>query len=218
MYINLKHFFFMKDKYLFKIKQKSKVFLYTKKEFENLLEVKYIPTLLFETPKILKKINKLCIKAGREGLLTKENIWFGTYYEKEIKSHFIPDVYIKWIDSIKEFGLFANKDFKVREFLGEYTGTVRKYQKIMDDKNSYLFEYSIGYKKTPFTIDAREKGSLIRFVNHSFKPNVSPLSVYLDGTIHIIFRTNRVIKKDEELTYNYGPFYWKKRENPMGAS
>ncbi|NGX27914.1 MAG: hypothetical protein K940chlam1_00086 [Candidatus Anoxychlamydiales bacterium] len=217
MYNKLKQIFFMKDDYLFKIKRDGKVFVYTKKEFEDLLEIKYIPTLHFDTPRILKKINKICIKAGREGLLTKENIWFGTYYEKEIKAHFIPDVYIKWIDSTKEYGLFANKDFKIREFLGEYTGNVRKYRKIMDDKNSYLFEYSIGYKKTPYTIDAREEGSLIRFVNHSFKPNVSPLSVYLNGAIHIIFRTKRVIKKNEELTYNYGPFYWKKRENPIGA-
>jgi len=207
----------MENQYLFKIKRESKVFLYTKNEFENLLEIKYIPNLHFDTPSILKKINKLCIQAAREGLMTKENIWFGTYYEKEIKSHFIPDVYIRWIDSTKEFGLFANKDFKAREFLGEYTGNVKKHRKIMDDKNPYLFEYSIGYKKTPFSIDAREKGSLIRFVNHSFKPNVIPLSVYLDGKIHIIFRTNKTIKKNEELTYNYGPFYWKKREKPLGA-
>jgi len=205
----------MKNKYPFKIKRDNKIFLYTKKEFENLLEIEYLPTLRFEKDSILKKVNKICTKAGKDGLLTKENIWFGSYYEKEIKSHFIPDVYIKWIDPVKEHGLFANKDLPNRYFLGEYTGVVRKYRKIMDDKNPYLFEYSIGYKKTSYTIDAREKGSLIRFVNHSLKPNVTPLSVYLDGRIHLIFRTNKVIKKDEELTYNYGPFYWKKREKPM---
>lgn len=207
----------MQVKYLFKIKKDSRTFLYTKNEFEKLMEIQYLPFLRFDSEKILKKVNKLCIKAGKDGLLTKENIWFGTYYEKEITSHAIADVYVKWIDAIKEFGLFANKDLAVRTFLGEYTGNVRKYRKIIDDKNSYLFEYSIGYKKTPFTIDARERGSLIRFVNHSFKPNAEPLSVYLNGTFHIIFRSNKTIKKDEELTYNYGPNYWKRRENPMGA-
>jgi len=206
----------MEKQYLFKIKKDNKLFLYTKKQFEDLLEIEYTLKLCFDNLKIKNKIKKLCVKAGNEGLLTKENIWFGHYYENEIKTHFIPNVYIKWINSVKEFGLFANTNFFENAFLGEYTGNVKKYKKIIDDKNSYLFEYSIGYKKTSFTIDAREKGSLIRFVNHSSKPNVTPLSVYLDGAMHIIFRTNRKIKKDEELTYDYGPYYWRRREKPLG--
>jgi SET domain-containing protein len=207
----------MEKKYLFKLKKGNKFFLYNKKQFEEFLEIEYAPALNFDSLKIEKKVKKLCIKAGKDGLLTKENIWFGCYYEKEIQSHFIPDVYVKWINDVKEYGLFANRDFSLNSFLGEYTGTVRKYKKIIDDKNSYLFEYSIGYKKTPFTIDARERGSLIRFVNHSFKPNVTPLNVFLDGIMHIIFRTNRIVRKDEELTYDYGPLYWKRREKPIGS-
>jgi len=206
----------MQKEQLFKVKKDGKIFLFSKKEFEDLMEIKYLFSLTFESDKILNKVKKMCLSAGKCGYLTKENIWFGTYYEKEINSHLIPDVYIKWIDQAKEYGIFASKDIKIRTFLGEYTGNVRKYKKIIDDKNPYLFEYSIGYKKTSFTIDAREMGSLIRFVNHSFKPNVEPLSVYLDGKVHIIFRTKREIKKDEELTYNYGPFYWKRREKPIG--
>ncbi len=206
----------MQKQYLFKIKKESEFLLYTKKQFEDLLEIEYASQLCFDNTKIEEKVKKLCVKAGKEGLLTKENIWFGYYYENEIKSHFIPNVYLKWIDTIKEYGLFANAQFHANAFLGEYTGNIRKYKKIIDDKNSYLFEYSIGYKKTPFTIDAQEKGSLIRFVNHSFNPNITPLSVYLDGAMHLIFRTNREIKKDEELTYDYGPHYWKRREKPVG--
>lgn len=206
----------MQKRYLFKIKKIDKIFLYTKQQFEKFFEIEYSAKLDFDNPRIENKIKKLCIKAGKEGLLTRSNIWYGYYYENEIKSHFIPDIYIKWIDTVKEFGLFANRNFLANAFLGEYTGNVRKYKKIIDDKNSYLFEYSIGYKKTAFTIDAREKGSLIRFVNHSSFPNITPLSVYLDGAMHIIFRTNRLVKKDEELTYDYGPFYWKRREKPIG--
>ena len=206
----------MKEKHLFKIKKNNKIFLYTKKDFERLLEIQYLPTLKFEKPSFFHKINKLCIQAGKNGYLHRENIWFGQYYQKEIKTNYIPDVYIKWVDPIKEYGLFANKDFPQRAFLGEYSGIIKKYKKIIDDRNPYLFEYSIGYKKTAYTIDAREQGNLIRFVNHSFETNVTPLAVYLDGIIHIIFRTNKPIKKDEELTYNYGPNYWKKREKPIG--
>jgi len=206
----------MQDKYLFKIKKDNNFLLYTKKDFENLMEIHYLPKLIFDRHWIEKRIEKLCIRAAKDGFLPRESIWFGHFYEKEIKSHYIPDVYLKWIDLVKEFGLFANKDLPKAAFLGEYTGIVKKHKKIMDDRNPYLFEYSVGYKKTPYTIDAREQGSLIRFVNHSFKPNVTPLSVYLDGSVHIIFKTNRDVQKDEELTYDYGPVYWKKRENPIG--
>lgn len=206
----------MQKQFLFKIKKDNEILLYSKKQLEDFLEIEYAHKLYFDSPKIENKVKELCIKAGKDGLLTKENIWFGCYYENEILSHFIPDVYIQWIDTVREFGLFANRDFPKNAFLGEYTGNIRKYKKIIDDKNSYLFEYSIGYKKTHFTIDAREKGSLIRFVNHSTHPNITPLSVYLDGAMHLIFRTNREIKKDEELTYDYGPNYWKRREKPIG--
>ena len=206
----------MQKQYLFKIKKNDKTILCNKEQLESILEIRYCCKLSFDSEKIEKKVKKLCIQAGKDGCLTKENIWFGLYYENEINAHFIPDVYIKWIDLVKEYGLFANTDFRPNAFLGEYTGNIRKCNKIIDDKNSYLFEYNIGYKKTSFTIDAREKGSLIRFVNHSFKPNIIPLSVYLDGAMHIIFKTNREIKKDEELTYDYGPNYWKRREKPVG--
>lgn len=202
--------------YQFKVKKDDQIVLYTKKELEDFLEIEYAPYINFDTPKIKQKIEKLCVKAAQNGDLTKENIWYGCYYSKEIKEHFIPDVYIKWIDNIKEFGLFAAKDFAKDAFLGEYTGNIRKYKKIIDDKNSYLFEYSIGYKKTPYTIDAREKGSLIRLVNHSLSPNITPINVYLDGAMHLLFRTNKIVKKDEELTYDYGPNYWKRREKPKG--
>lgn len=204
----------MSDKYLFKVKKKEKFYYYTKKQFEKIFGIEYLPKLDFDTSKILKKIEKTCVKYARTGLLSKRNIWFGLYYEKEIKFHYFFDIYLKWIDRFKEFGLFAAKDLRKNTFLGEYTGNIRKYKKIIDDKNSYLFEYSIGYKKSKYTIDAREKGSIIRFVNHSKNPNIEPLSVYLDGAMHLIFRTNRFVKKDEELTYDYGSNYWKRREKP----
>ncbi|MBN2479461.1 MAG: SET domain-containing protein-lysine N-methyltransferase [Parachlamydiales bacterium] len=200
---------------LFKIQLEDEIKEYTQQEFEKILEVKYLDRLSFETMSLLNKIHKMTLKAGREGNLTKEQLWFGKYYENEILNNHIPDVYVKWINETKEFGLFANKNLPIRSYMGEYTGIVRKYNKKIDDRNAYCFEYSLGYKKTKYTIDAREKGSLIRFVNHHKNPNITPISVYINGVIRLIFRTNRPVKKDEELTYDYGPFYWTRREKPI---
>ncbi len=204
----------MKEKTYFKILIDGKIRTITKKQLEDLVEIDYLPSLTFDKLQIKEKIEKKCMQAARYGYMQKEHLWFGAYYEKEIINHIIPDVYLKWIDPIKEYGLYACKDIKKHTFMGEYTGIIRRYKNKIDDRNAYCFEYSIGQKKTPYTIDAREKGSLIRFVNHSDTPNLSPLSVYLEGVMHIIFRSNKDIKKDEELTYDYGPNYWKRREKP----
>ena len=204
----------MNSKYIFQIKKDNSIERVNLEDFEKIFEIKYLPFLKIEDQKLLKKIDKMCVNAGRNGDLTKENIWFGHFYERELKEHFISDVYVKWINEIKEYGLFANKDFKNLSYIGEYTGCVRKYIKKIDDRNPYCFEYSIGYKKTKYTIDAREEGSVIRFVNHSYEPNVTPINVYSDGKMHLVFRTNRKVLKDEELTYDYGPFYWSRRERP----
>ncbi len=200
---------------LFKIEKEGKIFTYIKEQFEKTVEVEYLPSLEFEKNSYLKKIKKYCKKAELMNFFSKEQLWLGSYYHKELKSGFIPNVIVKWIDPIMEYGLFANQDFEKGAFLGEYTGIIKKYRPIIDDKNAYCFEYTIGYKKTKYTIDAREKGSLIRFVNHSSSPNLSPIAIVSDNVMHIIFRTNRHVAKDEELTYDYGPNYWAKREKPL---
>ena len=205
----------MDSNFHLKVERNGKIDLLTHAEFEKLFEVKYLFNLSFQTFTILNKVNKLCIRAGKDGYITKENIWYGVYYENEIKKSCSQDLYLKWIDDIKEWGLFAKSDMPARTFVGEYTGIVRKYKKRIDDKNPYCFEYSIGYKKTKYTIDAREKGSLIRFVNHKKNGNLTPISVFYNGVMRIVFRTNKIVKKDEELTYDYGPFYWTRREKPI---
>ncbi|MBI5345857.1 MAG: SET domain-containing protein-lysine N-methyltransferase [Chlamydiae bacterium] len=187
----------------------------SKEEFEELLEVKFISKLEFQTEVIEKKVKKLCKKAYQNEEFSNEALWLGEFYASEIVSSFIPNVLIKWINPIVEYGLFANEDFAKNSFMGVYSGEIRKYNNRLDDKNAYCFEYSIAGSKTPFTIDAREKGSLIRFVNHSSTPNLSPIAVYSQEIVHIIFRTNKNVTKGEELTYDYGPNYWARRETPL---
>lgn len=185
-------------------------------EFFNIFEVEYLPNLLFEDLKILKKVIKSCKRQIKLGNIAEREIWAGTFYEEEIKKFSIPKVYIKWIDERKGFGLFALTDLKKDTFIGEYSGLVKKFKSRIDSKNSYCFEYQIGSRRNShFTIDAKYMGNHVRFINHSYSPNLSTFAALVGQIIHIVMKTSKSVAKDTELTYDYGPRYWKKREEPI---
>jgi len=196
------------------IKIKDKIENFSCERFEKFFDVEYLSNLYFKDIKILRKAVLKCKKAIRMGYIAEKEIWLGTYYSEEIEQGDTSKVYIKWIDPYKEYGLFALEELREDCFIGEYTGLVRRHKSRLDKKNGYCFEYQIGYK-SPFTIDAKYCGNYLRFINHSYKPNLSLFPAYYRGIIHIIMKTNRSVKKDEELTYDYGPNYWKKREDPI---
>jgi uncharacterized protein len=185
-------------------------------EFYKIFEVEYCPNLFFRDLAILKKV---ACKSNREikgGAISEKEIWLGTYFEESIFTFPSTPVYIKYIDQIKGYGLFALKDLKKDTYIGEYTGEVRKYKRGKDNKNSYCFEYKIGDSSRPhLTIDAKYMGNFVRFINHSYLPNLSTFAAYSGCIIHIIMKTNKFVAKDCELTYDYGPKYWKKRETPL---
>jgi uncharacterized protein len=185
------------------------------REFEKRMEIQYLPYLKVSKYSILKKIVKNCRKALKQGLITREQKWQGSYYSKEIFSHYEADCTVRWIDDVYGYGLFSNQQIKKRSFVGKYTGLLRKYKKRTDKNNCYCFEYVIGERvTTPYTIDAQDQGNLMRFINHSDNGNLDPMMVYAKNTMHVIFYANRLIQKGEQLTYDYGPEYWAKREDP----
>lgn len=185
-------------------------------EFYHIFEVEYHPTLFIKELKVLKKIVKRCKRQIRQGYISEKEIWSGTYFEEEIKHFPTTPVYIKWIDERKGYGLFALHDLKKDSYIGEYTGEVRKFRRMKDSKNSYCFEYQIGEaKRSHYTIDAKYMGNVVRFINHDYSPNLSTFAAYSNEIMHIILKTSKFIPKDTELTYDYGPKYWKDRENPV---
>ncbi len=183
--------------------------------FEELMEITYLHQLAFADEKVLRWVIQKSKKAAQTHWISPKQKWLGAYHEEDLQKGVMADLRLKWMNPIKEFGLVANKDLRMNAYIGEYTGTVRRFRKIKDQKNPYCFEYSLGEMRTPFTIDAREKGNLMRFINHSSYPNIAPVFIYSGGVIHVIFRASRQIRKDEELTYDYGPYYWAQREAPI---
>jgi len=201
---------------LFQVEKEGKRLQLNFRDFETLMQVKPLLSLRFDQPKYFEWLVRKCKKALKQGWITEEQIWLGTYYEKEIQEEKIPDITIRWINSIKGYGVFTNRALRKKTYIGEYTGLLRKRKKRLDRTNSYCFEYIIGEGlDTPFTIDAKDQGNHVRFINHHSMGNLDPMLVFSGGIMHVILYTNRAVEAGEELTYDYGEDYWAKREQPV---
>lgn len=69
-----------------------------------------------------------------------------------------------------------------------------------------------------FTIDSKEQGNVMRFINHSDTPNLESISIFYDGVFRITFRALQDIPVGSELSYDYGGIYWSHRrkvQNPL---
>ncbi|MEN9654785.1 MAG: hypothetical protein RL235_897 [Chlamydiota bacterium] len=184
-------------------------------EFEAKTKARFIPSLIVLRPQDETTIRSKIAALHKKGELTKSQLWRGHYYQAEINRPPMPDVYLRWIDPILGWGVFARRAFKKWEYISEYTGILRK-RRWRDRKNSYCFEYIyVSGEKTPFTIDAEEQGGISRYINHSQNPNLTSMLATLDNFSHILLVAARDIAPHEQLTYDYGPLYWAKREKPI---
>lgn len=182
-------------------------------EFEKLTSAKWAASLTFPDPEIHSTLIKACIKLHKKEELTLEQLWLGKYFQKEILSSHIPDVTIRWIDSVLGWGVFALRNFKKMEFIAEYSGKLMKRQK---NQTAYAFEYLITHSvRSKYTIDATDQGGLSRYINHSFKPNLNSSLATVDHISHVVLYTKEPIAKGTQLCYDYGPDYWSKRAAPL---
>lgn len=184
-------------------------------EFEKLTGAKWVPGLDFENFSILSHFVEKTKKLHKKGGMSREQLWLGKYFQKELSAPFNPEVAIRWINPSLGWGVFALKDFKKMEFVAEYTGKVRKRHR-KDEKNSYCFEYLLAPGvHSKYTIDALDQGGLARYINHSFTPNLLSSLATLDGLTRIILFAKEPIAKGTQLCYDYGPDYWSKRTAPV---
>lgn len=174
------------------------------------MQITFLPTLRFGSQKIFEKVQGLCENAE----LDRRQKWLGVFFGQEIAQGICHrDLLIGWVSSEIGYGVFALDEIPAFAFIGEYTGEVRK-RKRADKHNHYCFDYSIG-EKSPFLIDAEKQGNLTRFINHSSRPNLEPAAVFSEGAMHLILVSKRPIAKGEQLTYDYGEEYWRKRSLPL---
>jgi hypothetical protein len=199
----------------FVVEKEGKTSLLTTKELEVQFQITYAPHLDFAKLKIYQKLCRKTIKFHRKGMLDEEQLWLGSYFQKEILSAPLPAVRLRWIDEKLGWGVFAERDLPNMEYIGEYAGIVRK-RKRSDAKNAYCFEYVIAEgEHSDYNIDALDQGGLVRFINHSDKPNLTSALATARDLSHVIFYTKKPVSKGEQLCYHYGPVYWTKRSAPQ---
>ena len=196
-------------------KENSALSTYTPEAFGQAMQILFSPKLAFADEKVLKKVKHQCKDAHENGLLEKRQKWLGALFSPEICTPTLPNLSIRWVSDAVGWGVFAETHILPFTFVGEYTGTVRKRKRWKDKKNNYCFDYAIEEgRKSSFVIDAEKEGNITRYINHSAKPNLEPVSVYCDGMIHIILLSTTHIPAGTQLTYDYGEKYWLKRRAP----
>ena len=172
--------------------------------------------ICFFTDKDEKKARLKAAGAVKKKELDLREKWLGFRFQHEIKAGNLPDVSIRYIDSVVNYGVFAEEEIFKGQFLGEYTGIIRKRKRSSDKKNDYCFQYSIGnWIFNPYIIDAKNEGNMTRYMNHCTNPNVESLGGFANGLMHIIFIAEKKIGKGEQLRYHYGERFWKKRKRAV---
>jgi SET domain-containing protein len=186
----------------------------TSLEVESRFKIVYIKELEFFKDEILEKIKKKTTKKLKRKKYYETNVWAAHLFEKPLCLKKEIPYLIKKVNPLVGYGVFATSKISELSFIGEYTGVVRKRRFWGEFSNDYVFSYSIEPHDTPWVIDAREKGNFTRFINHSYEPNLTAKWIISGGVAHIILFANRLIYPGEQLTYDYGPKYWKKRSFP----
>ena len=185
---------------------------YTIEEFQSVTGNQYLPELEFQNESVQERIRMQCLRAQRIGMVGKNSLWLGALHADHIRNHFIADISIRWIDERIGYGLFAESGLGTGDFIGEYTGVVRKCNPIFGHVNEYCFAYptsALNFRK--HVIDAQNKGNELRYANHDDAPNCESMGILVDDLFHIIVRAIRDIPASAQITYDYSGFHWLSR-------
>lgn len=185
------------------------------KAFESYFDVEYLDGLECSNELAVEWLSKQSHKLRRQREFRRLNEWTRALFESEFHKKVRPPVHIDFVNPFVGLGVFAKERLKPLTYIGEYAGVIRERRRQRDELNDYVFRYIESRFRAPFLIDAKSKGNFCRFINHSDDPNLLSRPLLLEDSYHVIFYTKREVAKGEQLTYDYGPAFWKKRANPL---
>jgi len=104
------------------------------------------------------------------------------------------------------WGVFAPCDIKKNEFIGEYCGEIISSEEAERRGSIYhLRERSFLFKlNEDLEIDASKMGNIMRFVNHSKRPNCFAEVMLVNGSHRIGVYAKLNINASDELFFDYG--------------
>lgn len=199
-------------------KGESMVRLINEDEFKKLFNVEYAPTVRFPDYQVMTDVILYCRSyfSGVFSVFREHFVEKTVPYLEEIRNRKVASVSIRWIDDVLGYGLFAEEKIEEGELIAEYSGSVRRVNRLKPDTNPYVTGYPTIWRFAKYYfVDALEIGKETRFVNHSEKPNAK-LDAGIDrDVLHTLMLAKRDIKKGEQIKFDYGEGYWKGKEPPL---
>jgi hypothetical protein len=131
---------------------------------------------------------------------------------KHYKKNYINGIEIKIITDPShivcgERGVFAEKEFKVGDIIGQYTG------KIVTSDAFGKYVASLKTDDDLLGVDAENTGNEMRFINDyrniKPEPNCQLSHTSVDGKPIVLVCVVKQINENDELLLNYGEGYWK---------
>lgn len=197
-------------------KGNSSFVILNQKEYEEFFHIRYLSHLRFDHYELLKKAIQACpwISAGGERKEEMQHLFIT--HQQKIYQGYVVESSIRWVDEKIGYGLFAERHFKEGEYVGEYCGELHPRVILHHLDNTYCFQYTCGILPFFFlTINSKYAGNELRFANHSYTPNMVFKAAFDKGLMHVLFFTQKEVKKGEQFTYDYGEDYWRKKGPPV---
>lgn len=141
-------------------------------------------------------------------------------YYRLVKQYYESPWYMKFISKKVGYGIFAAADIEQGQLIGEYTGVIydeecAKNQSHRDSRYSWNIQPpSYLQDGLRFYVDAHISCNFARMINHSYEPNVMPVTMHGPDGSRMLYVACKKIKKDEQLLVNYGEGYWSQRGQP----
>jgi len=142
-----------------------------------------------------------------------------TLYADAVRDEFMAPVSIRKVSDEVGFGLFCGKELKPGDFLGEYAGIVRPGVDVIADpdepagpegyETDYTWDYpDAWYEDELYEVNAGRAGNELRYINHSFEPNLAVEHTLIDNRWVIFFIASSHIRAGSQFFVDYGEEYW----------
>lgn len=183
------------------------------------LRLQWLDTYSFENYLTQSHIKASGLIEQTSKVIDPRILWKGAYYRRSILANECEHVAVRWVGTQVGFGAFTKCALERGDYIGSYLGLVRHNPWWNRSVSSYCFTYPLQpcfthrMRRGSWTIDALSAGNHTRFINHSHSPNATSLAAYLAPYFYIVIAAVKPIACGEQITYDYGLNYWKRRKD-----